>query len=130
METGATAQGDVCHPRPAKSGRGRTGHLPPRGAAHERRCNMVALANTKPVDIVAKLVLQGDLKGLTPEERCQYYARVCESVGLNPLTRPFEYITLNGKLTLYARKDATDQLRNLNGVSIYKLEREQIGDLY
>ena len=47
-----------------------------------------------------------------------YYARVCESLGLNPLTRPFEYITLNGKLTLYARKDATDQLRDIHGVSI------------
>ena len=32
-------------------------------------------------------------------------------------TRPFEFITLNGKLTMYARKDATDQLRKLNAVT-------------
>src|SRR5262249_44022878 len=47
-----------------------------------------------------------------------------ESVGLNPLTRPFEYITLNGKLTLYARKDATDQLRKIRNISVRLVSRE------
>ena len=65
-----------------------------------------------------QVVVQGNLANLSENERIGYYARVCESLGLNPLTRPFEYITLNGKLTLYARKDATDQLRDLHGVSI------------
>jgi hypothetical protein len=36
---------------------------------------------------------------------------------------------LNGKTLLYARKDATDQLRTLRKVSITRLEREQLGDL-
>lgn len=66
------------------------------------------------------VLAMGDLSKLTPEQKVQHYTRVCESMGLNPLTRPFEYIVLNGKLTLYARKDATDQLRNLKGVSIEK----------
>jgi hypothetical protein len=65
-----------------------------------------------------QVVVQGNLATLSENERIGYYARVCESLGLNPLTRPFEYITLNGKLTLYARKDATDQLRDIHGVSI------------
>ena len=65
-----------------------------------------------------QVVVQGNLATLSENERIGYYARVCESLGLNPLTRPFEYITLNGKLTLYARKDATDQLRDLHGVSV------------
>lgn len=64
------------------------------------------------------LVIQGDLSKLTAEQRVQYYQSVCKSIGLNPLTRPFNYITLNGKLTLYASKDATDQLRSLKDVSI------------
>ena len=71
-----------------------------------------------------QVVVQGNLANLTEAERIGYYARVCESLGLNPLTRPFEYITLNGKLTLYARKDATDQLRDMHGVSVLKVERE------
>ena len=57
-----------------------------------------------------KVVILGDLAALTPAERIGYYARVTQSLGLNPLTRPFEYITLNGRLVLYARKDASDAL--------------------
>lgn len=72
-----------------------------------------------------RVVLEGNLATLQEGERVAYYARVCESLGLNPLTRPFEYITLNGKLTLYARKDATDQLRDLHGVSIGAIERDR-----
>jgi hypothetical protein len=64
------------------------------------------------------VVIGGDLSKLTPEQRVQYYQKVCQSVGINPLTRPFNYITLNNKLTLYATKDATDQLRSLHNVSI------------
>lgn len=62
----------------------------------------------------------GDLSKLTAAQRVIYYKRVCESLGLNPLTKPLDYITLNNKLTLYARKDCTDQLRKLQGISIDK----------
>lgn len=72
-----------------------------------------------------QVVVEGNLAKLSENERIAYYARVSESLGLNPLTRPFEYITLNGKLTLYARKDATDQLRQIHGVSISRLDRER-----
>jgi hypothetical protein len=68
--------------------------------------------------LMESVLLQGDLSKLTPSQRVNYYQKVCESMGLNPLTRPFDYITLNGKLTLYAKKDAADQLRSIHGVSI------------
>ena len=74
--------------------------------------------NDETAKVIEQVLVMGDLARLTPEQRNVYYKSVCESVGLNPLTRPFEYITLNGKLTLYARKDCTDQLRKLHGVSI------------
>lgn len=76
-----------------------------------------------------RVVIEGDLATLSDQERIGYYARVCESLGLNPLTRPFEYIRLNSKLTLYARKDATDQLRKINAVSVERLERERDAEL-
>lgn len=76
-------------------------------------------------EIIERVVMLGDLKQLKPEERVDYYSQVCRSLGLNPLTRPLEYITLNGKLTLYARKDCTEQLRKLHRVSIYKLETNE-----
>lgn len=69
---------------------------------------------------VESALVAGDLSKLSQSERISYYRSTCASLGLNPLTRPFDYITLNGKLTLYARKDATDQLRRLRGVSIGK----------
>lgn len=79
---------------------------------------------------VENVLINGDLKALTPEERVQYYNKVCDSLGLNALTRPLEYVTLNGKLTLYARKDATDQLRRIHKVSIDSVTVSSVGDLY
>jgi hypothetical protein len=75
------------------------------------------------------VIARGDLTKLSPQERGRLYGRVCASVGLNPFTRPFEYLLLNGKLTLYARKDATDQLRAIHGISVTDLiesEREGV----
>lgn len=82
------------------------------------------------VTLLEGIVLGGDLSKLSSSERLVYYKSVCESLGLNPLTRPLEYIVLNGKLTLYARKDATDQLRQSRGVSITRLEREVVESVY
>lgn len=69
-------------------------------------------------DLLERVLIEGDLSKLSPAERLSYYRSVCESLGLNPLTKPFEYIRLNGRLTLYARRDAADQLRKIHGISI------------
>lgn len=78
--------------------------------------------------VVESVVIQGDLARLKPEERVSYYRSVCESLGLNALTRPFEYLMLNNRLTLYARKDATDQLRASRGISVEITGREFLAD--
>lgn len=88
-----------------------------------------ALSTQSQANLLEQVVINGDLSKLSPEQRVSYYKSVCESVGLNPLTKPFDYITLNGKLTLYARKDATDQLRARDNVSITRLDREIINDI-
>lgn len=92
------------------------------------------LAKISNAELIEKVVLGGDLSGLTPPQRIAYYNAVCQSVGLNPLTRPFEYLTLkdekgNDKLVLYARRDATDQLRAIRKVNILSVERELISDV-
>jgi predicted amino acid-binding ACT domain protein len=69
-------------------------------------------------DVMESVIMQGDLNRLTPEQRVAYYMKTCESLGLNPYTRPFEYLTLNGKGVLYARRDATDQLRKQYNINI------------
>jgi len=89
----------------------------------------LAKSTDSSMSIIEQVLVMGDLARLNPEQRNQYYRAVCESLGLNPLTRPFEYITLNGKLQLYARKDCTDQLRKIHGVSIRIAGREVMDDL-
>lgn len=79
---------------------------------------------------IEELLIEGNLGKLNPEQRVQYYKMVCESVGLNPLTRPFDYITLNGKLTLYANKDCTAQLRALKSISVTITGREVVEECY
>jgi hypothetical protein len=88
------------------------------------------LAKTTDMSQIEKVLMTGNLAELNPQQRVEYYNAVCKSIGLNPLTRPFDYINLNGKLTLYAKKDAADQLRKLNGVSIDDVEISEVGETY
>lgn len=89
-----------------------------------------ALTTTDGADRVLEVLVTGNLSVLTPPERVDYFNRVCDSLRLNPMTKPFEFITLNGKLTLYATKACTDQLRQIHGVSINIEDQRQVGDLY
>jgi hypothetical protein len=69
-------------------------------------------------DAIELAIAYGDLSKLTPEQRNRRYLAVCKSLGLNPLTRPFEYIVLNGKLVEYCTRAGADQLRMIHQISI------------
>jgi len=86
---------------------------------------------TNPVNAGAleRVLVAGDLSGLSESQRIEYYKAVCESLGLNPLTRPFEYLKLNGRLVLYATRAAADQLRAIHGISIVDARVEHKDDL-
>jgi hypothetical protein len=79
---------------------------------------------------IERVLIDGDLSRLTEPQRLAYYNQVCSSLGLNPLTKPFAYIKLSGKLVLYALKDATEQLRKIHGVSITELSSQKIEDVF
>jgi hypothetical protein len=81
-------------------------------------------------DIIDAVITKGDLALLTAVERTRYYVDVCQSCGLNPLTKPFEYITLNGKMVLYALRSCTDQLRSIHGVSVQELSENEREGVY
>jgi hypothetical protein len=66
----------------------------------------------------------------TDSQRVAYYDATCRSLGLNPLTKPFEFLRLNGKLIMYARRDCSEQLRAIRGVSIAIVAREVVEDCY
>jgi hypothetical protein len=83
-------------------------------------CGFVIDAKTG-VKVIESMVLRGDLSGLGPNERAQFYVQMCEGLGLNPHAQPFAFLRLNGKEVLYATRGATDQL-----AAIHKLDREII----
>ena len=111
---------------------------PRRGAdvSAVHNANAMAVTNIKETNHMTELekieavLVAGDLGRLSAEERVTYYRKTCESLGLNPLTKPFEYLTLQGKTILYATKSCTEQLRKLHGVSITALTTARIDDIY
>jgi hypothetical protein len=78
--------------------------------------------------MLERVVVGNDLSQLTPKERLAYYRQLCASLNLNPLTRPFQYLYLSNRLTLYATKDLTEQLRSQRGVSVTRLEHTRDDD--
>jgi hypothetical protein len=80
-------------------------------------------------DIIESVITKGDLAKLTPEERVRYYGEVCNSLGLNPLTKPFDFIALGGRLVLYPRRDCADQLRKIHNVTVEIVARQVANDI-
>ena len=77
-----------------------------------------------------QVIIGGDLAKLNQGERLKYVTALCDSMGLNPLTKPFEFLKLQGRTVLYARKDCADQLRKIHGVSIRVVDKEDAEGLY
>lgn len=93
---------------------------------------MSDIVNTDPVsaEAVEHILGTGDLSKLTTHQRVEYYAAVCKSVGLNPLTRPFRFMSFQGQTVMYATRDCTDQLRQIRKISIAITDKRLDGDLF
>ena len=79
---------------------------------------------------VEALLATGDLSKLNTEQRIEFYKARCQAAGLDPRGRPFEYIMLQGKLTLYAKKECAEQLNGMHGLSHEIISREIVSGLY
>lgn len=81
-----------------------------------------------PIDpeLINNLVLKGDLSGLLPAQKVQYYKVFCERLGLDPLTQPFKLLKLQGKEILYCDRSGAQQLNKIHGVSHEVRSRELI----
>lgn len=88
------------------------------------------MSNVVTTNAIESALIQGDLSKLTSEQRLSYYKQVCESVGLNPLTKPFEYMRLNGREVLYANKGCAEQLRDIHKISVKIIDKIKIEDVY
>ena len=72
----------------------------------------------------------GDLSKLTPAQRIEYVSRVCQTVGLNPFTRPIRFLRLGSDIVAYFTRDGTDQLRKLHNISLSVTDQRMDGDVW
>lgn len=76
--------------------------------------------------VVSAIILNGDLSKLSAPQKVQYYNGYCERIGLDPFTKPFELLRLNGKEVLYCTRSGTQQLNKIHSVSHQITSRELI----
>ena len=84
------------------------------------------LKTQKDEQVVSAIILNGDLSKLSPTQKTHYYNGYCERLGLDPFTKPFELLRLNGKEVLYCTRSGTQQLNKLHNVSHHITSRELI----
>ena len=83
-------------------------------------------------DSIERVLILGDLKDLTPEQRIEYARAMAKSLGLNIITRPFDYILFREydegpeRLELYLNARGAAQLRKIHRIGIIpgSLKRE------
>ena len=93
---------------------------------------MNAVTTTEPVSAqtLEHVLGTGDLAKLTTQQRVDYYAATCRSLGLNPLTRPFRFMSFQGQTVMYATRDCTDQLRKVHGITLHIVDKQIDADLF
>jgi hypothetical protein len=85
---------------------------------------------------LAHVLGTGDLAKLSDKQRVGHYLDVCQSLGLNPRTRPFDWIefydpqTKAKKLALYPNRSCAEQLRRQHQISVKVTRREMVGELF
>jgi hypothetical protein len=81
-------------------------------------------------NIYESLALRGDMSALNPQDKAVYLQKLCESLGLNPLTQPFTPLKLNGKEILYASRGCTDQLASIHRLTREIIKTERLDDVF
>lgn len=90
------------------------------------RKNEAPTAPARDQSLVAELILKGDLRSLKADDKIRYYNGYCERLGLDPFTKPFDLLTLNGREILYCTRSGAQQLNKLHSVSHAISSREII----
>lgn len=91
---------------------------------------MSEITQTIKADAISAILAEGDLSRLSARQRNEYYVRLCEATGLQPMLQPFRYLKLSGQLRLYANKSCAEQLRNIHGISIQITDQREDGGLW
>jgi hypothetical protein len=75
-------------------------------------------------DIVASLILDGDIAALNNRQRVDYYVYRCRTLLIDPAEQPFALIKLDGKLTLYPKKECAQALTRIHRLSVEIMSRD------
>ena len=78
----------------------------------------------KEAAVTASIIIDGDLSRLHPSDKVLYYRGYCERLGLDPFTKPFDLLRLNGREVLYLTRSGAQQLNKMHGVSHQIISRE------
>lgn len=82
-------------------------------------------ANAETMGRIAEAVFnKGDLSVLSPADRVFYVKSVCERLGLDPMTKPFDYIKTENGLQLYPNKECAAQLRSKYSINVKITDRQ------
>lgn len=80
--------------------------------------------------IAQRAAMTGNLKALNNDERWQYYLAMCAHLDLDPVSRPFDWIEQEGRLTLYPNANCASQLADKMGLSFPEFQDNVIGEVY
>lgn len=80
--------------------------------------------------ITSTLLLYGDMKRLTPEQKNEYYVYKCHLIGVDPACKPFDLLNLNGKEILYPNAICAQVLTANRGLSYRVTCKERVDDVY
>lgn len=88
-------------------------------------------SETAPVPTVEslteKLLEKKDFSGLTPPERAVLLLELCRKHALDPLSKPFGFLTVDGRVLLYAFKAASDGISKARGLTVLSKETQDLG---
>lgn len=81
-------------------------------------------------ETLSNIILKGDLSGLRPEQKAEYYVSVCNRLSLDPATQPFQLLNLSGKQVLYCSKAGAEQLTKKYQISHEIKDRQTVNDVF
>jgi hypothetical protein len=106
-------------------------------ARQDEHDTALAVANREDAaGALAHVLGTGDLYQLTNEQRVAHYLTLCESLSLNALSRPFQWIEFQETkdappvLTLYFKPAGAAQMLRNHHVSVHYPRKEIVGELF
>ena len=85
--------------------------------------------NENKQEIMNKIILKGDISTLSESQKLAYYGAMCDRIGIDPMTQPFQLLKLQGKEVLYCTKSGAEQLNKIHKVSHEIRKREETNNI-